>query len=207
MALDKRQLESVDQLWSTVNELAAAKAISRLVNVFKYERVAEEAAKNGRLREMFKMIGAGIDLKKIDLSGSRKARPFVSPMAWALFSAYEAIALHAVAKVHLLQSGIADKDLLDKDVLPKLIKAALPHRAQYVDEFGDRGYHFLLDEIEEALLVEMRGMLAGAEADKASVERAAVISRLAAEAKPREETTLPSNDDMVASPAPPPERV
>lgn len=143
--------------------------------IVKFEPAAEQAAKDVRVREMFTMMSAGFDPKKVDLSGSAKARPFVSPMAWALFSAYQAIAMQAVLRLQIIKSGIGAKDLLDKDAIAKLVKAALPHQASYIDKFGEAGYHYLLEELEGSLLDEFRKMLAGVEADKASIERAAEI--------------------------------
>lgn len=175
VALDKRRLEAVDQLWSTVTALGPAKSISSFMAVLKFENVAEEAAKNVKFREIFTMMGTGFDLTKMDLSYSEKARPFISPMAWALFSAYQSIVIHAVAKLEIIRSGIDAKDILNKDAIEKLIKAALPHHGTYIDKFGDTAYHYLLEELEARLLDELRKMLAGVEADKASVDQAAEI--------------------------------
>jgi hypothetical protein len=178
MTLDKRRLEAVDQLWSAINALGHAKLISGLMARVKFKEAAEEATKDPRVREAFAVISTWFDPKKIDLSGSAKARPFVSPMAWALFSAYQAIALSSVIKLEIIKSGIGGKNLLAEDAIAKLVKAALPHYTAYVDEFGDAGYHYLLEELEERLLEEIRRMLAGVEVDKASVEQAAEILRL-----------------------------
>ena len=48
------------------------------------ESVAEQAARNPKFREMFTIMGSAFDPAKVDLSGSAKARPFVSPMAWGM---------------------------------------------------------------------------------------------------------------------------
>ena len=181
IALDKRRLEAVDQLWSAVTALAGAKGISALMAVMKFDAVAEEAARSAKLREMFTAMGSGFDITKVDLSGAAKARPFVSPMVWALFSAYQAIAMQAVVKLQIIKSGIGAKDFFDKDTVAKLVKAALPHQAEYIDKYGDTGYHYLLDELEGSLLTAARKMLAGEETDRANVERAAEILRLSSE--------------------------
>lgn len=193
IALDKRRLEAVDQLWSAVTALAGAKAISAFMAVTKFEAAAEEAARNPKVREMFTVMGGTFDIAKVDLSGAAKARPFVSPMVWALFSAYNTIATQAVVKLHIIKSGIGAKDILDKDSVAKLVKAALPHRAGYIDKFGDAGYHNLLEELEESLLAALHKMLAGEEADRASVERAAEIARLSAELKAKQSVAQPSS--------------
>ena len=200
MALDKRTLEAVDQLWSAMISLASAKGVSALMAVLKFEAVAEEAVKNPRLREMFMMLAKTFDPKNIDVSGAARARPFVSPMAWALFSAYQAIALDAVLKLHIITAGVAVKDLLKKDVVPKLIKLALPHQADYIDKYGDAGYHYLLEELEEALLAALRKMVAGEETDRASVERAREIVRLSNEVT-ESQSQISSNIGVQVPPA------
>jgi hypothetical protein len=179
MALDKRRLEAVDQLWSTVTALGSTKIISAFMAPVKFDVAAEEAMKNPKVREMFEFLSTGLrfDPNKIDYSGSAKARPFVSPMAWALFVAYQAIAAQAVLKLEILKSGLGKK-LLDMDAIAKLVKAALPHYTEYIDKFGDAGYHYLLEELEGRLLDEMQKMLAGVETDKASIEQAGEILRL-----------------------------
>ncbi len=199
MALDKRALEAVDQLWSAVTALAAAKGISAFMAVMKFEAVAEEAAKNPQFREMFTVMGAAFDPNKVDLSGAAKARPFVSPMAWALFSAYQAIAMQAVLKLQIIKSGIGAKNLLHKDAVEKLVKAALPHQAGYIDKYGDAGYHYLLEELEGSLLAALRKMLAGEETDRASVERAGEILKLSNELMANQ-SKVPPNSGLQGTP-------
>jgi len=174
IALDKRRLEAVDQLWAAVTALGPAKGISVFMAVMKFEAAAKEAEINPKFRQIFEALGAGFDPSKIDFSQSAKARPFVSAMAWALFSAYQAIALQAVTKLHIVKSGIG-ADILDKQAATKLVKAALPHQAEYIDKYGDAGFHYLLEELENRLLEEMQNMLKGVEADKASLDQAAEI--------------------------------
>ena len=114
-------------------------------------------------------------MKKIDLSNSAKARPFVSPMAWALYSAYSSIVMGSVFKLEILKIGVDSKKLINKEAISKVIKAALPQYTEYIDKYGDAGYHYLLDELEGKLLDEFRNMMAGVEADKASIAKAAEI--------------------------------
>lgn len=136
VALDSRRLEAVDQLWSAVTTIAGAKWVSSLMAVTKFEAVAEEATRNVKVRDMFRLMTGTFDTAKIDLSGAAKARPFISPMAWALFSAYQAIAMHAVVKAKIIETGVG-KDVLDTSAMVKLVKAALPHRAECIDAYGD----------------------------------------------------------------------
>ena len=72
MALDKRRLQAVDQLWSATTALAGAKKISSFMAVMKFDAIAEEAARDPKVREMFTAMGATFDPNKVDLSGAEK---------------------------------------------------------------------------------------------------------------------------------------
>ena len=76
---------------------------------------------------------------------------------------------------HVYAGGGITHMLIAKEAIAKLVKVALPHHVQYIDKVGEAGYHNLLEELEGRLLDELRKMLAGVEADKASVEQAAEI--------------------------------
>lgn len=174
-ALDKRRIEAVDQLWSAVTELAPAKGASAWMAVIKFDAAAKEAAKNPQFRQVFEALGSGLDLKKLGSTGASKVRPFVSDMAWAIFSAYQAILLFAVTQLHILKSGLNVPDVLDTSAINKLIQAALPHQSAYLEKYGVAGYHYLVDELESRLLKELQNILKGQESDRASVEQAAAI--------------------------------
>lgn len=180
-ALDKRRLEAVDQLWTGVIRLGAAKTVVLTMAVVNFEAAAKRAESDPRFRKLFEIMGAGFDPQKLDLVDAAKARPFVTPMAWATFTALGAIIMHGVARWQILKSGFGAKDINDIDAINKLIKTALPHQAEYVDKHGPDGYQYLIEELELRILSELQSMIAGADIDKASVERAAEIIRLSNE--------------------------
>ena len=181
MALDNRRLEAVDQLWSAVTALAPARVVSQIMSVIKFEKAAEYAERNPKVRALFELFGSGVDLKSLDLTGAQKSRPFVSPMVWATYSAMLVISMQAVIRCEALKAGIGATDLTNTEGICKLLKAALPNRAGYIDKCDPAGYYFLLEELEAKLLQEFNAMLSGASADKASMEQAAEILKLANE--------------------------
>lgn len=174
-ALDKRRIEAVDQLWSSVTALAPAKAASALLATFKFKETAQVASKNPQIRQFFETFGNSIDLKNIGSNEAAKVRPFVSQMTWALYSAYQTIVLFAVVKLQMLRSGLDLSDALDTASVSNLVKIVLPHQLEYIQKYGDNAHHYLLDELELRLLEELQKMLQGAESDKATVEQAAAI--------------------------------
>ena len=174
-SVDKRRLEAIDQLWSSVIALRIGKGVSALMATIKFEAAAKEAAKNEKFRSMFKAMAISIEkFTGID-DGALKARPFVSPLAWAFFSAYSAIIMHSVAKANILQIGIDEPAVIDFEGVKKVLIKALPHQAAYVNEYGTSVGHYLLDELEASILLEFQKMIEGNEVDRQSVERAATI--------------------------------
>lgn len=173
--LNKRRLEAVDQMWSAVTTLGGAKVIAAYMVNIKFEEASKEAAKNPKAREMFEAIGKGFDPKKFVSSDAQKARPYVSQMAWALFSAYQTILSISLTQLQMLKSGLDMPDLLNVKTVTDLIKASVPHRAEYIDKYGIPAGYYLLDELESLLLDELRKILEGHEADQANIERAATI--------------------------------
>jgi hypothetical protein len=108
----------------------------------------------------------------------------VPELAWAYFSAYTTIIVGSNIQFIALKSGIPDADTLITDEnVKKIIKAALPHQAKFVDENSQEAYFFLLEEIELRLLAELRKIVEGREADKAAAQHAQEIMLAVAEAK------------------------
>lgn len=173
--LDKKRVEAVEEIWLAVLNLAPAKATSLFMASIKFEAATKEAAKNPQLRILFETMGGSADLKKMSSVNAAKARLFVSEMAWAIFSAYYSILHVAVAQVHILKSGLDIPNLLNVDSINKIVKAVLPHQAEYLEKYGSSGYHWLVDDLESLLLKELQNNLKGIESDKDSIVRAAEI--------------------------------
>lgn len=174
MALDKRRLEAVDQLWSTVAALAPARGITTMMTAINIEAAAPLVERDPRMRQVFEGMGGNFDLRSIDFSGATKAQPYLSPMVWAVYSALLAVAMHGAIRWFCLKSGLS-QDFSNNEHVSKLIKTALPHYSEYVDQNGPNGYYLILDALEQRLLSEIRTMLSGVEDDKATLGQAAEI--------------------------------
>lgn len=177
--LDKRRLEAVDQLWVAFNSLAPARGLAATMSVIKFEAAAKAAERDPKARQFFESIGAGFDQSMIDQVSANKARPFVSPMAWAVFTAYRAVTMHSVMRWHVLKGGLGTNDYTDRDAIDKIVVAALPHYKEYLEKHGPDVYYYVLEGLETKLLSELQNMLTGNEFDRASLEQAAEIIRQA----------------------------
>lgn len=173
-ALYQRQIVAVEQIWDAVISLAPAKRISATMAIVKFDVAAKEAAKEPRFREVFAGMGKSFGIDNLRPNEASKARPFLSQIAWAYYSAYQAIVTHAVLRINALKSG-SEKDFADVEAITRVVKVALPHQTEFIEKFGPEAFHYLLDELELSLLAELDNILRGEKADKESVERAALI--------------------------------
>lgn len=176
--LDKRRIEAVERVWKAVIEFAPYKVLSAQMAMIKFDAAAEDTPQNPNLRKFFEIIGNVIPDRKPPDNPAKNEQPFVSPIAWALFSAYQAVLVHAYLMVKVLELGIKDAGKLIKtESVGNLLKTALPYMTKYIDEHGSARYHYFLDELEAKLLAELRSMLEGEDIDKASVEQSAKIMK------------------------------
>lgn len=171
MAVDKRRLEAIDQLWSAVNDLSRSRGIATTVSLIKFDEVSKRIETEPKLQEFFRAFGE-VNLQATLKEEGWKARPHVSRLAWAYFSAFRAIVAVSTAKLYLLQKGLGSNFTVNVE---NMVKTALPHRAEYIDKHGEAALPWLLDELETSLLDEFARMASGKETDQESVKRAAEI--------------------------------
>ncbi|MCG8011465.1 MAG: hypothetical protein JAY64_07150, partial [Candidatus Thiodiazotropha weberae] len=94
------------------------------------------------------------------------------------YSAFSAIIMSAVNKMQILKIGVEDPEkLLNSEYPNKLIKTVLPSRSEYIDSNDDSVHHYLLDEIEQLLLLELKNIQDGKEDDRDNAYRAAEITK------------------------------
>ena len=175
VALDKRRLDAIDQLWAGIETLAPLKMAALWMAPIKFANSLKLASEDQKVRDLFGKVPGNIDLKSFPKIDVHQSRPFVSEIAWALFSAYQAIVGYSAVQLQMLKMGANFPDLLNTEHVSKLAKAALPSWADYIDEVGSAGYSYMLEPLEAELLKELQRMMRGEESDKASVDQAAKI--------------------------------
>lgn len=173
--VDKRRLEAVDQLWGTLIANHSARSLAMTMSVMKLENIAEKVGGDDRLREFIKAAGAGFDPSKLDYVPASLARPHVSDMAWALFSAMQAITSYYVAHWIALSRGIDSRGMVADQAVQKLILAVIPEYKGYLETHGLSASYHLLERLESLLLTELKRMTTDSQQDKESVEQAAQI--------------------------------
>jgi hypothetical protein len=177
--MDKRRLDAVERVWASVGAFAPYKMISASMAIVKFEQAAKRVASEPNLRKFFEIIASPIQEDNIPKNPARDEKPFVSPLAWAYLSAYQTILLSAYTQAKILAIGLEDAG---KYITPEnakaLLKVALPHQTEFIDKNETGALHYLLDELEDKLLAELRKMLKGVEIDNATVARSAEMMDL-----------------------------
>jgi len=177
-ALYQRKLEAIDQIWASVKELEKGKYTSVTLGALNVEECMKQSGKSENLKEFFQNVGGNTDLTVLDTSGAKLARPFLTPLAWAYYSAYSSVIAQALAVMNALKIGVKDVEkFLNFENTNNLLKIVLPSWSEYIDKYGISGHHSLLDEIEKLLLIELKNIQNGHEDDKENTRRAAMITK------------------------------
>lgn len=187
--IDKRRIEAIDALWKSYMALAPLVMSSTFMAAIKFDAAAQESARNPKARELFETLskmGGDPDemLKKLKDAPAKAQQPFVSPMAWAYFSAYQSITLYSHMRLRILSIGMEDPGkYMREEPMKNLLKETLPDYSDYIDQYGSSAYHHLLPELEKRLLGELQNMISGVEQDAAGIAHAARIMALAEKAR------------------------
>jgi hypothetical protein len=175
--LDKRRFEAVERVWTAANDVGAQlKGLSGWMSVLNYKVLAKEVS-NPKVQKFLSDIGTTApELEQIK-DVARDERPYLPELAWAYFSAYSMILKTVHARYMVLRTGVPElaEKFLSADALKKILKATLPHCSDWIDENEPERYHELLEQIELRLLMELRKILEGKEADEADAARAKAI--------------------------------
>lgn len=180
--LDKRRIVAVEQIWGAVTRLAPARVASRFLASIRLEEVAKSIAHDSKLREFINLPFLRFDVKTARLDTAAEARPFVTPLVWALFSAFVSFVTHAVMVRDAVDGGM-DLKLFLHEPMRRLLATTLPHRASELTAHPTHNeYDAFIDEMQERMLQEVQRMLEGRGDDLDRVHQAAAILKAAEEA-------------------------
>lgn len=174
--VDKRRLEAVERIWSQLVALAPFKALTATMAVMRFEAIAKETPRNEKLRGLFTTLLQGTTNAETLLGRGKLEQPFLSPVAWAYFSAYQHAVFFTYAQAKILETGMEDAPkFLNTQGILDLLKEVFPERASAIQQHGVALFPGFLDELEAKILDELRKTLSGEESDQTSVDRAARI--------------------------------
>lgn len=181
--LEKRRLEAVDQLWAAQKKLQSGRGIVSSISVLRWEAIADAAERSEKVRQMFGALGKAFDPKTLQENEAHASRPYVTPLAWALFHLYALIVSFAHARFLIIEAGVG-KDALNPDSsVFDAVAAALPGFDELFKTSGTLALPMALEELEKRLLAELQSQFVRQDDDREHVERAARILSLAQEAE------------------------
>ena len=174
--LDKRQFDAVEKVWTAVNDLGRLKALSANMAVLNIEAISKQNS-NPKIQEFLTMLGKNSpdisEMKDVALN----EKPFLPELAWAYFSTIRKILIGNLFLFQVLRTGMENPmHLLNRESIGSSLKATLPERSEWIESHAPEQYYYLLEELEDKLLGELRKVLDGTEADQAAVKQAKLIS-------------------------------
>lgn len=177
--VDKRRIEAVERIWIALTRLSPLAVVSNHMAHIDFEHAAQRTPHEPNLRQFFDLI-ADKTLPAAAMDKERPAiheRPFLSPLAWAYYSAYSHIVVGAYMQARSLAEGIKEPSkLFKKEPVRELLKVTLPHQTEFIEQNDPALYHFLLDELKDNLLAELKKMLDEKDSDDAAIDQAKRIT-------------------------------
>lgn len=177
--LADRRMRAIEGLWEEVCRLGRFRMLVSVMQIVKVGELAARAAKDAKVREWITLVTGDMDIKDLGGTSPSLHRPFVSDQTWAAYSVYASVITYSVATLSLLKLGGGDpREYMDAAQLSDMVKAALPHQAQYIDRVGEASVYYLIDQLYDAALTAIRTEIEGRESDQQSVEQAKRVIKL-----------------------------
>lgn len=181
-AASQRRLKAADDLWKAVTEWNALAGAVKHMEVIKFEECSAAIQAEPKLREFFQLLQKNIpDFAGIGV-GSASARPYLSDLAWALYSAYMTVFIVAASQIKLLSEGVDARKFFDFAATDKVLISALPDWELFIKQHGHSGYGQLVSVLSDKILIELRSAIAGEEQGAESVRRASEILKASEQA-------------------------
>lgn len=160
-AIEQRRLAAIEQLWDGWYGFSKHQMAVQFIAYLKIDLIQQQIPTNPKLREFIAQLDQ-FDLTPLAEKGWQ-ARPFVSPLAWAIYLTYTTIIAVSVFKFKQLQIG--GVSMLDEDAVVELVVAAFPEKADYIRRRGTAAFAELLKELDTKFFAEIANMLSGNESD------------------------------------------
>ena len=180
--LDRRRIKAAEALWmATIKQSKYRTAIS-YVSILKISEIKKTVAAGGVGADKVKQfaevlwLSAGIETQaQPNESLPEVERLFVSEIAWAAFDALQAIGGRAGALLLALKTGVDLAVLKDESETNTALKSVLPRMATYIDNYPEVAAYYLVDQLKDKILMELRYSFAGSEFDSAPLRQARQI--------------------------------
>lgn len=202
---DKRRIDAVDEVLRAVTVLGSGKWAVTKISVYNMSEVSARIENDPKLVQLFTLTSPNHQklMDDLKLAIALSARPYVSELTWALFSAYQSVIVFCASLISLLQQGIAPMKFVDLSKMSTIIRGALGDEwGSCVGASGFSGYPQVLEELETRLFEALRSDAEGHASDAKTMEWAAKITKATSELmrgvdRAKAETVAP---DLVVTP-------
>jgi hypothetical protein len=174
VAYEKRRLEACDDIWSHSVSLQKFTALVMMLDAIGFEAGARRASTSREFCRQIASMTSTFDMEDFGSIRGEASRPYISDLAWALFSAQKAIISYAFVHKICLTTGSAGSSIR-REPLIRLLKAALPNRFADIDSLDDMIGGKFLPDLSDRLLVELKRIVAGTQEDKDGIAHAAAM--------------------------------
>ncbi|SCB41600.1 hypothetical protein [Rhizobium multihospitium] len=177
--LDRRRIKAAESLWRAVIDQRKYRSAISTVAILNIAKIDETIKSGGveaeKMRTFAEVIWQTTGLADQGQPNELVAdveQLFVSDEAWLAFDALRTIGGHAAITLLTLKNG------LDLGILKKLssgndaIKKVLPEYSSYIDQYPEVAPLYLVDQLQEKLLRELRGSFSQSDTDYIAVNQA-----------------------------------
>jgi hypothetical protein len=177
-ALAIKRVEAVQGLWNGVRELKKGRSVAQQLEILKIDEIVKELG-NPKMQTFLQVIGDQSVVSTdylTNLNQYETHRPFVSPAAWALFSAYSSIIGFYVAQLMMLRIGFDIGKFSNVQHWTALLGSSLPQdEVSQIYSDADHGIQWALGRLEERLIEELQRSLSE---ESAGVESLSMARRI-----------------------------
>jgi hypothetical protein len=177
-ARDKRRIDGIDAIWEAMLELKKDYGIASTFQILNYDAVCNRI-EEPKMRQYFELVFARVDASAADhpaILQADVARPWVSPIVWALFKAYWAAIAYTRGIAGMLKIGEDPRKYTSLEKIEEILAAALPAEMTQFSPFLPRFIAQSLDLLERKLLAAIRDEIADVAPDMTTVQQAQRIA-------------------------------
>ena len=200
-ALDQRRMEAAQALWESAVELKKLAFFVQMAGSLRLDTMLERA-ESGKpdsdgLRQMAStLLDSSGPHSLPDFKIAENKRVFITPLAWALFSALRSAYSLPLTYLSAIKAGVPSSVLKQPSETLQPIRLALPDWSVRIDELGIHILPYAVQKLEEELLKELNESLVGYQRDGEEVQRATRILA-AVETFDRTQTSVSIPDDLL----------
>jgi hypothetical protein len=109
--IEKRRLDAIERIWKAAVRISFKSTVPRMLEGVKLEVMLKATGSDREARTRFfkvldDALGATAFTQSPNQAPTMEERPFVSPVVWAYYSAYNSVVLHAVLLVSAMSRGL-----------------------------------------------------------------------------------------------------